>query len=281
MTASGLTDGSAATRDIARPAIGSAGNLLRRWRQHRGLSQLALSVDAEVSTRHLSFVESGRSVASRELLLRLAECLAMPLRERNRLLVASGFAPAYGTRQLGDPEMMHAKAAIDAVIEGHRPFPALVVDRRWQLVTANAPALRLIEGIAPHLAQPPVNLMRVALHPEGLAPRILNFAEWRGHLLGRLKAEIVATASPELIRLHDELVRLPGQGRSRPSGSASLIAVPLVLRTSEGQLLTLLSTTTVFGTANDLTLAELMLECLFPADDVTREYFMTSMGASA
>ena len=258
-----------------------AGDLVRVWRQRRGLSQLALSVDAQVSTRHLSFVESGRSGASRDLLIRLADCLALPLREQNRLLVAGGYAPLHGARQLDDPELNYAVAALDAVIDGHRPFPALLVDRRWQLVMANAPALSLIEGIGPHLAVPPINLMRVALHPQGLAPRILNFAEWRAHLLNRLKTEIIATGGADLTLLYDELLQLPVQGRQLSSSVTSPIAVPLVIRSNDNHVLTLLSTTTVFGTANDLTLSELMLECLFPVDDATREYFMSKGSQSS
>lgn len=270
-----MTD-SANTVDIRpAPASRTPGHVLRQWRRRRGLSQIALSVDAEVSTRHLSFVESGRAGASRDLLLRLAECLDMPLRERNHLLLAGGFAPGHGARDLADPEMAPIRETLDMILEGHRPFPALLVDRQWHLVQANEPAAELIAGISPALLQPPVNLMRVALHPEGLAPRILNFAEWRGHLLARLRAEILATADPALIALHDELAHLPGPRHKPAPHSAAAIAVPLVLKASDGQALTLLSTTTVFGTANDITLAELMLECFYPTDAATRDYFLS------
>lgn len=270
-----MTDSANAVHTPAERANRTPGHVLRQWRRRRGLSQIALSVDADVSTRHLSFVESGRAGASRDLLLRLAQCLGMPLRERNHLLLAGGFAPGYGARDLADPEMAHVRTTLEMILEGHRPFPALLVDRQWHLVQANEPASQLIAGISPALLQPPVNLMRVALHPNGLAPRIGNSAEWRGHLLARLRAEILATADPALIALHDELAHLPGaRGKPAPHSPAS-IAVPLVLRTSDGQVLTLLSTTTVFGTANDVTLAELMLECFYPADQPTREYFLS------
>ncbi|MGY1667219.1 helix-turn-helix domain-containing protein [Geodermatophilus sp. SYSU D00696] len=243
------------------------GRLLRGWRQRRRLSQLDLAVDAGVSARHLSFLETGRARPSREMLLRLAERLDVPLRERNDLLLAAGFAPAYGRRSLGSPDMAAVTRALDLVLSAYEPFPALAVDRSWALVTANAGVGMLLDGVAAHLLEPPVNVLRLSLHPEGLAPRIANLPQWRAHVLHRLDREAHLTGDPGLAALHRELAALPGgTDRSTPDG----IAVPLRLRAGE-EVLSFLSTVTTFGTAVDLTAAELSVEAFLPADERTAE----------
>jgi len=249
----------------------SVGAILRDWRGRRRLSQLDLACEAEVSARHLSFVESGRAAASRDLLLRLAEPLALPFRERNRLLLAGGYAPLYSERSLEDPDMAAARQAVDAVLRGHAPFPALAVDRHWNLLSANDAASALLAGVAPALLGPPLNVLRASLHPDGLAGRIVNLAEWRHHLLARLRDEADRSGDPALIALHEELRALPAPASRVPPGPAARVAVPLVLRqTGSDTVLSFLSTTTVFGSATDVTLAELTLECFYPADDATR-----------
>ena len=249
----------------------TVGDLLRDWRARRRLSQLHLAGEADVSARHLSFVESGRAAPSRDLLLRLAEPLAMPLRERNRLLLTAGYAPIHAERPIGSPEMSAALSAVEAVLRGHEPFPALALNRRWELVLANGPARMLLSSVAPALLEPPVNVLRASLHPDGLAPRIVNHAEWRRHLLAQIRAEADRSADPELESLYQELRSYPFPMGSMPAAVAAHVAVPLVIRHSEtGGCLSFLSTTTIFGTATDVTLAELVLECFYPADDETR-----------
>ncbi|MBS7696750.1 MULTISPECIES: helix-turn-helix transcriptional regulator [unclassified Chelatococcus] len=250
--------------------IDSVGSLLREWRQRRRFSQLDLASEAALSTRHLSFVESGRASASREMLLRLAEHLAMPLRIRNRLLLAGGFAPEHAERPLDSRDMAAAREAVEAVLAAHMPFPALAVDRHWNLVLANPALAPLLEGIAPQFLAPPVNVLRLSLHPDGLAPRIDNLAEWRHHLLERLTRQCDETGDPVLADLLAELSALPFRASKTRPGAANPIAVPLRLTVDDGSCLSFLSTTTVFGTATDVTLAELTLECFYPADVATR-----------
>ena len=249
---------------LTRPPVGE---LLRGWRQRRRLSQLDLANDAEVSARHLSFLETGRARPSRDMLLRLAERLEVPLRERNELLLAAGFAPAYGRRALDSPDMAAVTRALDLVLTAYEPHPAIVVDRSWELVTANASVALFLDGVPAHLLEPPANVLRLSLHPEGLAPRIVNLPQWRAHVLHRLGREAHLTGDPGLAALHRELVALPGgTDRSTPDG----IAVPLQLRTGDG-VLSFLSTVTTFGTAVDLTAAELSVEAFLPADEHTAE----------
>ena len=248
------------------------GTLLRDWRQRRRLSQLDLASRAEVSPRHVSFVETGRSRPSRELVLHLAEHLDVPLRERNTLLLAAGYAPTYHETSLDAPEMQPVRDALDKILAGHEPFPAVVVDRRWNLVSANQPALMLLtQGVAPELLEPPANALRVSLHPQGLAPRIINFSEWSDHLLTRLDRQVAASADAELRALGEELRTYPGvrQGQEPHPDAARLLFVPLVLRTREGEQLDLFSTLATFGTPLDITVAELSIEAFFPADDAT------------
>lgn len=248
------------------------GVLLREWRSRRRLSQLDLALEAGVSARHLSFVETGRSRPSAEMVLLLAEQLDVPLRDRNQLLLAAGYAPAYGQRGLDDPEMGPVREALDQVLRGHEPYPAVVVDRHWGMVAANEAVGLLLEGVSPDLLEPPVNVLRLSLHPDGVAPRIVNFGEWRGHLLDRLGREAVSTGDPALAALFEELSELPGaEGgpRAVPSDSAG-IAVPLRLRAGDAEL-SFISTITTFGTATDVTVAELSIESFFPADAATAE----------
>src|SRR4051794_22004753 len=208
------------------------GPLLRDWRTRRRLSQMDLALDADVSARHLSFVETGRSRPSRELLLNLAEHLDVPLRERNALLLAAGYAPAYAQRALGDDAMAPVRDALEQLLKGHEPFPAVAVDRQWELVAGNAPALAMLEGVAADLLAPPANTLRISLHPDGLAPRIVNFGEYSSHLLGLVAREAAATGDAALHSLHEELASYPGVDASpRPHDASSSLFIPLRLRT--------------------------------------------------
>lgn len=250
------------------------GTHLRHWRQHRRMSQLDLAQEAEISTRHLSYVETGRAAPSREMVLRLAERLEVPLRERNALLVAAGYAPMYRQRALDDPALAAARRAVDLVLKGHEPYPALAVDRHWNLVAANAIVPLLMAGAAPHLLQAPVNVLRLSLHPQGLAPKIINLGQWRSHLLERLQQQIAATGDPVLQALHDELAAFPvadaGHAAGSTGGELSSVVVPFQLRTDAG-VLSFISTTTIFGTPVDVTLQELAVESFFPADAQTAQ----------
>ena len=254
------------------------GDHLREWRQRRHLSQLDLAGDAEISARHLSFVETGRAAPSREMVLKLAERLEVPLRERNVLLVAAGFAPAFPQRSLDDPALKSARAAIDLVLKAHEPNPALAYDRHWNLVTANRMVAPLLAGIPERLLGQPFNILRLAFHPEALAARTVNLAEWCGHLLERLHRQCEVTADPELLKLYQELKAYPIPARSAPL-SADNVAIPLKLRSKGGEVLSFFSTTMVFGTPVDITLSELALETFFPADDLTARR-MREMAAS-
>lgn len=253
------------------PAIG---HLIRDWRQLRRLSQLDLALEAEISQKHLSFVESGRSVPSRDMVLLLAEHLGVPLRERNALLLSAGYAPVYLERSLEDPGLQAARSAIDLLLKGHEPYPAVAVDRHWTLLAANkmiAPMLAVVEDA--DLLRPPVNVLRLSLHPRGLAPAIVNLLEWRGHLIARLRQQIRATADPLLAELLTELLSYPVPAAPIVKGKVQEeveppIVLPLHLRLGETEL-SLISTTTVFGTPVDVTLSELALETFFPADEAT------------
>jgi transcriptional regulator with XRE-family HTH domain len=244
------------------------GHLLREWRQRRRLSQLALAGDAGISTRHLSFVETGRAQPSRDMLLHLSEQLEVPVRERNVLLVAAGFAPMFPERPLEDPALAAARAAIDLVLERQKPYPAFALDRHWHIVASNAALPELYDGVAPDLLQPPVNVMRLSLHPHGLAPRIANLAEWRAHLLFRLRRQAELTADAAVIDLLREVSAYPMPAGKPPQVLDHDIVVPFRVRTASG-LLSFFSMTTVFGTAVDVMLSELALELFFPADDDT------------
>jgi transcriptional regulator with XRE-family HTH domain len=259
------------------------GDLLREWRQRRRLSQLDLALEAEVSARHLSFVESGRAQPSREMLLHLAERLEVPLRERNVLLVAAGYAPVFRERPLADPALASARQAIDLVLKGHEPYPALAVDRHWTMVAANGAVAPFMAGAEPSLLQPPVNVLRLSLHPKGLAPRIANLHQWREHLLERLRRQVEISADLVLSELLAELRGYPApppeRGRRPPNGADAAVVVPFQFMTDAG-VLSFFSTTTVFGTPIDITLSELAIEAFFPADEATADA-LRRMRASA
>ncbi len=241
-----------------------AGALLRDWRHRRRLSQLDLAHEAGVSARHISFIETGRSRPTRAMILRLGDRMDVPLREQNRLLLAGGFAPEHPEHTLDAPPMAEVNAAIEQILAAHLPFPALVIDQGWDLVAANDAVYALLEGVHPSLLEPPVNVIRLSLDPRGLAPRIENLAEWRWHLVDRLRRELAASGDPRLAALLDAA----GEAEELDPPSRGLV-VPLLLRTDVG-VLSLLSTTTVFGTPREVTLSELAIEAFYPADDVTR-----------
>lgn len=253
----------------------SAGSLIREWRQRRRLSQLDLALEAEISQRHLSFLEGGRSRPSRDMVIRLADCLNVPLRQRNRMLVAAGFAPIYGERGLDDPDLGAAMDAVRLVLKGHEPFPAIAIDRGWNMIMANDAISPFLEGIEdPELLAPPVNVLRLALHPGGMAPRIENLDQWRTHLLERLRHQIESTADATLDSLERELSAYPGRRKGPPARfdpASAAVAVPLRMRIGEA-VLSFISTTTVFGTPTDVTLSELAIESFFPADEATAAF---------
>jgi transcriptional regulator with XRE-family HTH domain len=250
------------------------GAMLREWRRRRHLSQLDLALEAAISTRHLSFIETGRSKPSPEMVLHLADQLAVPLRERNRLLLAAGYAPQYGARSLDDPDMAPIREALGHVLAGHEPYPAIAVDRGWNLIASNAALGLLLDGVSPDLLQPPVNCMRLALHPDGLAPRILNLGQWRSHLLDRLSRQIALTGDEQLALLQDELLTYPGPAVTEPHAPSTSgeIMVELRLAGADGDgELAFFSTVTTFGTAVDITVSELSIEAFFPSDASTAQ----------
>ena len=253
-------------------ATSEIGTMIREWRVRRRMSQLDLAGEADISQRHLSFIESGRSRPSREMILNLSERLDVPLRQRNTLLVAAGFAPNFGERPLEHPRLAPALSAVQRVLQGHDPNPAVAVDRHWNLVAANVAAAAFLEAIDdPSLTSQPVNVLRLSLHPRGLAPRILNLAEWRAHLLERVRRLIDATGDAELEALEAELLTYPaGVSRTRVVHDESTAIVhPLRIRLGD-DVLSLISTITIFGTPLDVTLSELAIESFFPADEETR-----------
>jgi transcriptional regulator with XRE-family HTH domain len=248
----------------------SVGELLRSWRRRRGFSQLQLSLVAAVSTRHLSFIETGRAHPSREMTLHLAERLRIPLGERNNLLLAAGFAPAYRARALNDEEMAPARAAIERFLRAHEPYPALILDNHWNLITSNDAASHLTDGVTPELLTPPANVLRVALHPNGMAAFTVNFADWSSQILHRLREQALLSGDPDLKALYDELRAYPNVKDVLPAANvvSSQILLPLRLRRGEN-VLSFLSTKTVFETPIDITLAGLAIEAFYPADDQT------------
>ena len=243
--------------------------MLRQWRQRRRMSQLDVAVEAEISSKHLSFLETGRARPSREMVLHLAELLNVPLRERNSLLMAAGFAPMFQERALSDPALQLAREAVELVLKGHEPYPAIAVDRRWDLLAANDAAMSFLVGIDPTLLQPPINVLRVSLHPNGLAPRIVNLGQWREHVLSRLHRQIETYGEEGLRELLAELSAYPAPAPSpEPLPNGAPFIVPFRLATDAG-VLSFISTITVFGTPVDVTLSELALESFFPADAAT------------
>ncbi|KIG03622.1 XRE family transcriptional regulator [Caballeronia concitans] len=257
-------------KPTTRPAPATVGTLLREWRQRRRMSQLDLAGIADVSTRHLSFVESGRSMPSRDMLIRLAEQLDVPLRERNTLFVAAGYAPLYRERALADPQLDAARRAVDLVLKGHEPYPALAVDRHWTMIAANAALGPLVASADASLLAPPVNVLRLSMHPLGLASVIDNWHEWRAHLLARVRRQVEVSGDATLAALMKELEAYPAPPHAGNAlhGEPDAVIVPLRLRTAHG-VLSFFSTTTVFGTPVDITLSELAIEAFFPADDAT------------
>ena len=250
------------------------GDMLKVWRERRRMSQLKLAVEAEISQRHLSFVESGRSQPSRDMVLRLCDYLDVPLRDQNALLLAAGYAPAFAERSLDDPDLAPARAAIDLILKGHMPYPALAVDRRWTMVAANDAVGGLLAGVSAHLLEPPVNVLRLSLHPEGLAPRIANLPVWTAHILERLRRQHALSGDDGIAELIEEIegyrTQAGASDRAVPVDlETNAVLVPMVLQTDQG-LLSFFSTTTVFGTAVEVTLSELILEAFYPADEETR-----------
>ncbi|KTE15540.1 helix-turn-helix domain-containing protein [Sphingopyxis sp. H115] len=243
----------------------SLGEQLREWRVRRRMSQMDLALDSEISTRHLSFIETGRSRPSAAMLQRLADCLEVPHRARNAMLLAGGYAPDFQERPLDSEEMAGMKAIVEHVLRGHEPYPALAVDRHWNMIAANNAVALLTQLAAPELFEPPVNVLRIALHPEGLAPHIVNHGEWRAHILERLDHQIDASADAGLIALREELAGYPASTSAHDRSAANGIAVPLILDTPMGQI-RFVSTVTIFGTPVDITLSELAIEAFFPAD---------------
>lgn len=258
------------------------GDLLREWRQRRRMSQLHFACEAEISAKHLSFLETGRAQPSREMVLRLAELLDVPLRERNSLLTAAGFAPVFKEHSLADPAAQAAKQTVDLVLKGHEPYPALAIDRHWNLLASNSAVAPFLAGVSAELHRPPVNVLRLSLHPDGLAPRIVNLAEWRAHLFLRLRRQIDITADPVLVELLKELSSYPSPSNANVAEPRVQpdVAVPFRVATEAG-VLSFISTTTVFGTPVDILSSELALESFFPADAATAAVLHSMAAARA
>jgi len=254
----------------AQPLQRGVGELLRQWREQRRLSQLELALQAEISTRHLSFVETGRAAPSREMVLRLADQLDIPLRERNLLLLAAGFAPGYAESAFDSPRLTAVRAAIKQVLTGHEPYPAVVVDRHWNLIDANASVSLFTEPIAQELLAPPVNVLRLSLHPAGMAPHIVNLGEWRAHLLLRLRRQLALNADPEVEALYAELRSYPCEQSDPPVAlhGSSDVVVPLRIRQGDREL-AFFGIVASFGTPIDITVEELAIESFYPADAQT------------
>lgn len=246
------------------------GALLRDWRQRRRLSQLDLALEAEISPRHMSFVETGRSRPSRDVVVRLADSLDLTPRNRNALLIAAGFAPASAERRYDDPGLTAARDIVQRILNAHMPYPALAVDRHWNMVANNDAVMALLGGVSPDLMRPPVNVLRLSLHPDGLGKQIANLAEWKRHLLERLDRQVEASGDAVLADLRAELAALPAPASAGPAGSIDAIAVPLELDSAIGRL-SFLSMTTMFGTPVEVTLSEIAIESFFPADPETAE----------
>jgi transcriptional regulator with XRE-family HTH domain len=257
----------------SQPEVGS---LLRQWRERRRVTQLELALDAGISARHLSFVETGRSKPGREMLLRVLEQLKVPFRERNRLLLAAGHAPAYPERQLEDPDLAPVRDALDVILSGHEPCPAVAVDRAWNMVAANSAMLALTDGIDidPALLEPPINVMRVGLHPRGLGPLFVNLGDWHAHWLKRLERQLAATGDEQLASLIDEVAGYPvpepgHDGASEPAAGEML--GPVRVRTPGGGELAFFGMFASFDTPFEVTTSELAVELLFPADQATAD----------
>lgn len=250
------------------------GSLLRQWRERRRVTQLELALDAGISARHLSFVETGRSKPGREMLLRVLEQLKVPFREQNRLLLAAGHAPAYPERSFDDPDLTPVRDALDLVLSGHEPYPAVAVDRVWNMVAANSAMLALTEGVEidPKLLEPPINVIRVGLHPCGLGPLFINIGDWRAHWLKRLERQLAATGDEQLASLIDEVAGYPAPEPDAVSGlAAGEMLGPVRVRTPDGGELSFFGMFASFDTPFEVTTSELAVELLFPADRTTAE----------
>ena len=263
------------TTTVDRPPVGV---MIREWRLRRRCSQLDVSSATGVSSRHLSFVETGRARPSSTLILRLSDHLDVPLRERNRMLLAGGYAPRFTEHELDAPAMRPALDAVREVLRAHEPVPALAVDRLWNIVDANSAVSLFTEGCSPMLLEPPINALRLTLHPDGMAPRIVNLPEWRAAVLGGLKRSALARADREMLALHDELDKYPsGDDAPRQPAGGGQVHVPFILR-HDGRVLSFLAIIATFGTAVDITLSELSIESFFPADATTAEYLRGRQG---
>ncbi|GAA3150199.1 helix-turn-helix transcriptional regulator [Planomonospora alba] len=251
----------------------TVGELLRQWRRRRRLSQLDLAIAADVSARHVSLVETGRSNPSADMILRLADQLDVPLRERNRLLLVGGFAPRYAERPLDGDGLAAARDAVARVLRAHEPYPALVIDRRWNIVMSNRAVDPFLAGVAPDLLRPPINMVRLGLDPRGLAPHIVNLAEVRALLRGRITRQLAVAPDPELAAICEELLAPGSEEAGHPAESE--IAVPMIFRFG-GRELRLFSTTTTFGTPMDITLDEVAVESYYPADAESAAHFTAS-----
>ncbi|MFH8366871.1 helix-turn-helix domain-containing protein [Streptomyces sp. NPDC018031] len=263
------------------PGVGA---LLREWRDRRRISQLELALRADSSARHISFIETGRSRPSEEMVLRLADHLEVPMRERNALLVSAGYAPRFTETALDAPAMSTLRTAVERLLRAYEPYPALVVDGRYDIVGANDSIAALLGGVAPELLRPPMNAMRITLHPQGLAPRIRNLREWRGHLLDQMERQLALLRSSSLRELYEEVsaypVPDPGRGESWPGSGAERMAagpehipfaLPMVVE-HDGRVLSFISTIATFNTPMDITVSELAIETLLPADPETAAY---------
>jgi transcriptional regulator with XRE-family HTH domain len=260
------------------------GSTLKFWRNRRSLSQLELSVDADISQRHLSFLESGRSKPSRDMVLNLASQLDVPLRDRNLMLAKAGFAPIYVDRPQADSAIEATYKAVEKFLEAQEPYPALAIDRHWNLIFANSAVSLLMSGVDEALLSPSINVLRLSLHPDGLASRIVNYREWRHHVLSRLAKQIDASGDGQLAQLENELREYPVPANAFPwipnsSTQSGGIAITLEIATPKGNL-RLLSATTVFGTALDIGLSELAIESFFPADRATARILLSAIAAS-
>ncbi|MFE7931613.1 helix-turn-helix domain-containing protein [Streptomyces sp. NPDC057456] len=271
---------------VAAPADRGAGPLLRVWRERRRMSQLELALRADSSARHISFVETGRSRPSEDMVLRLAEHLEVPVRERNALLLAAGYAPRYPQTPLDDPALDALRAGLERLLQGYEPYPALVMDARYDVVAANRGITMLLDGVPESLLAPPLNAMRLTLHPQGLAPRIRNLREWRGHLLAQMERQIALYRSAPLRELYEEVAAYPMAegGRATEGGAADEpeepvphFALPMLIE-HEGRVLSFISSVSTFNTPMDVTVAELAIETFLPADPATVKYLHSLIG---
>lgn len=260
------------TTVTAGPGVGP---MLREWRSRRRISQLDLALQADSSARHISFIETGRAQPSREMVLRLAEHLDVPVRDRNALLVAAGFAPQFPERALDDPALRELRSTLDLLLAAYEPYPAVVLDGVYDIVAANAGSRRLLTGVAEDLLTRPANAMRVTLHPRGMAPSIRNYAEWRGHLLHQMQRQLAASRSAPLGALYDEVSAYPPPPNCGAEVAANAMAAPYalpLLLELDGRRLSFVSVISTFNTPMDVTVSELALETFLPGDPETADY---------